>query len=513
MIIRFKSVLFKIILITAVLSIISNIALADPDPETVWIAPVGGVYYGDGYPEWIKESYVLTTTMSTTVSFDIEVHNDNNKSSPDDLLLDIWINDPSYMSYISGITVDGNSTSGWYPGEHQGVNGAYRNYTVGSIGAHSVKTLGITVVFSGDVPADFRMHFDAHNFHWQTKHGATVTSTVPAPRVVQIGIDQPEYMQSQDQFYVNITIDPQGIAISAVQYDLYYNTSAVWAEWANPGPFLKQNGADARIIFCEIYNEYDVGNKVGRITYVETISGSDGNLSSVNIPGTITTICLSAIGEPNASSHLNFGDVKISDPNKLDVPYCSVTICDNKVPVAIAISKYWVSNVASRFQCEAVLYACNSHGGGDMGKGENITYLRWDFGDGQYGISGGLEDCQKKHRYTTWKWNGTGYDPFIAYLTVRDGGCPPKSDTTSVPVTVYIAGDTNGDGIVDIYDVASVGKYWGQRADDGPCCNRYWTEKQADEADLNNDNVVDIIDAMIVGTNWNRLAYPPYVFP
>ena len=178
--IRFKNALVRIILIAAVLSIIPNITLADP--EAVSIMPVGGVYYGDGYPEWIKESYVLITPLIGTVSFDIEIHNDNIKPSPDDFVLETWINDPSYTSYVSDVTVDGNQTSGWYTGKHQGIDGAYRNYTVGSIAAKSIRTLGITVVFSGDVPADLQMHFDAHNHHWQTKqsHDATVVQTEPA---------------------------------------------------------------------------------------------------------------------------------------------------------------------------------------------------------------------------------------------------------------------------------------------------------------------------------------------
>ncbi|MCK4458488.1 MAG: hypothetical protein KAU52_02055, partial [Methanosarcinales archaeon] len=86
--IRFKSTLTRLILITAVLSLIPNITLANPDPDAVSIMPVGGVYYGDGYPEWIKESYVLITPLSATVSFDIEIHNDNNKASPDDFELE-----------------------------------------------------------------------------------------------------------------------------------------------------------------------------------------------------------------------------------------------------------------------------------------------------------------------------------------------------------------------------------------------------------------------------------------
>ena len=174
----------KGLFITITLSLISGVALADPEPETVWIMPVGGVYYNDTYPEWLKESYVLSTTLSGTVSFDIEIHNDNkNNPSPDDLQLDIWINNSAYQSYITSITVNGSTTSGWYTGKHQGINGAYRNYTVGSIPANSTRTLNITIIFSSSVPADFQLHFDAHNFHWQTRqsHDATVIPSAPTP--------------------------------------------------------------------------------------------------------------------------------------------------------------------------------------------------------------------------------------------------------------------------------------------------------------------------------------------
>ena len=436
---RFRSVLFRLILITAALSLVSSIALACPEP--LRITPVGGVYHGDEYPEWIRESYVLTTTLSETASFEIEIQNDNNESSPCDLCLDIRINDPAYTSYITCIAVNGKSTSGWYTGTHQGTDGIYRNCTVGSIGAHSSRTLCITVAFSGDSPPDFQMHFDAHNAQWRTDQSRD--ATVSAPYVVQIGIDQPEYVPPQEQFIVNVTVDPQNIAISAVQYDLYYNTSIVWAEWANPGQFLKQNDADTVVIVLSIDNRWDIENMVGKIAYAETTLGSgDGNLPSVNTSGTITTICFSAIGEVNTSSYLKFGDVKISNPDKLDVLNCSVDICENKLPVAIAKSLHRVSNVASRFQCEAVLCCCNSHGGGDTGTGETITYVRWDFGDGRYGTRCGLHGCERSHTYTTWNWIGgaTGhYVNFTAYLTVMDGGCPPLSDTTAVEVVVYIS--------------------------------------------------------------------------
>jgi hypothetical protein len=333
--------------------------------------------------------------------------------------------------------------------------------------------------------------------------------------VVQIGVDQPEYVPPQGQFIVNITVDPRSIAISAVQYDLYYNTSIVRAEWANPGPLLKQDGADTVVIVLTIDNEWDVEDMVGKVSYAETTLGSGGNLPSVNTSGTITAICFSAIGAVGTSSYLDFGDVGISNPNKLDVPCCIPMICDNEDPVAVVESRYRVSNTASTFQCFAALCCCNSHEGCDAGAGETITYVRWDFGDGEYETSQDMGDCQKHHEYMTWNWVGGEaghYVNFTAYLTVGDDGCPPGSNTTSVEVVVYIAGDTNGDGKVDICDAACVGKRYGQTAI-GPTatCGYYWTDSQADEADLNNDNRVSTIDLMIVGTNWNHLAYPPYI--
>ena len=339
-------------------------------------------------------------------------------------------------------------------------------------------------------------------------------------RVADIFIDQPDNVDPQSQFTIKIMVDPHDISISAVQYDLYYNTSVVWAEWANPGPFLNET-CNTDVTVLSIDNLWDVAGHTGKITYAETTlgSGSGGDLPSVNAEGILTTIHFSAIGERGRYTQMDLNDSKMSGPLKNDVSVritdCGVTIYNNLDPVANGTSMYRFSNVASKFQCFAVLCPCLSNGGPDLaGWGENITYVRWDFGDGQYGTSEGVDPCEvKKHEYTTWNWNEVTeeYDPFIAYLTVRDDGEPQLSNTTEVPVMVYIAGDTNGDGVVDIFDAACVGKHWGQHAA-GPVdtCDPYWAIPQADEADLNNDNDVDTIDAMIVGTNWNHLAYPPY---
>ena len=402
------------------------------------------------------------------------------------------------------------------------VNGnVYQNeWNSNGPGAHQIGVSDRTVTSDLDPSGTGNIVGFQSSEDWMEASNAFLVLTLG---VVNIGIDQPEFVDPQSQFTINITVDPKDNEISAVQYDLYYDTGVVWAEWANPGPFLKQGGASTDVTVLSIDNTFNTTH--GKISYAETTLAppGSGDLPSVNTtPGVLTTIHFSAIGERGTFSVMDIEDVMISDPNKDIVMYlitdCGVTIYDNIPPVAIATSKYHVSNVASKFQCSAALCCCNSHGGWENEsewKGNNITYVRWDFGDGQYGTSEGLEDCQKHHEYTSWNWNEVTkeYDPFIAYLTVRDDGEPQLSNTTQVEVMVYIAGDTNNDGVVDILDAACVGKHYGQSNSGEPDvpCGHYWTDPQADMADLNNDNRVTTNDLMIVGTNWNHLAYPPYI--
>ncbi|MEA3324917.1 MAG: DUF3344 domain-containing protein, partial [Euryarchaeota archaeon] len=416
------------------------------------------------------------------------------------------------VTFAPGADGSGSAGEGELIFNGQVWNDAWRDNEVHQIGISDVDVT--TYLQSTNNDAGFQSNAD-----WM--EAAVGILEVTYANEALIAIEQPDFVDPQSQFTINITVDPMGNEVSAVQYDLYYNTSVVWAEWANPGSFLNRSGP-TDVTVLSIDNTWNVASHTGRISYAETTLGSGGVLPSVNTLGVLTKIHFSAIGERGTYSYMDIRDALASDPLKQPVELvmedCGVKIYDNIPPVANASSKYHVSNVASKFQCFAALCCCNSHGGWENNsewKGNNITYVRWDFGDGQYGTSEGLEDCQKHHEYTTWNWNEVTeeYDPFIAYLTVRDDGEPQLSNTTQVEVMVYIAGDTNDDGVVDILDAACVGKHYGQEANNNPPlnCTPYWTDEQADMADLNNDNMVTTIDLMIVGTNWNHLAYPPYI--
>ena len=169
---------------------------------------------------------------------------------------------------------------------------------------------------------------------------------------------------------------------------------------------------------------------------------------------------------------------------------------------AVAKSGHRYNNIAAKFDCPA-------HLDGSISYGDNIIIeYKWNFGDGEIGYGKTVE-----HGYEIYSWIGdeTGhYVPFTASLTVKDD--EGDTDTDNIGVNVYIAGDANGDGVVDILDAACVGKHYGREADNTPPlnCIPYWTDPQADEADLNNDGRVSTVDLMLVGTNWNHLAYPPY---
>jgi len=91
------------------------------------------------------------------------------------------------------------------------------------------------------------------------------------------------------------------------------------------------------------------------------------------------------------------------------------------------------------------------------------------------------------HTYTTYRWNGSAYLPFIVHLNVtNDQG---ENNITSQLVTIWLAGDANGDGVINILDASVIGLKWNSKDE----C-----------ADLNNDGSVNILDASIIGLNWAR---------
>jgi hypothetical protein len=163
---------------------------------------------------------------------------------------------------------------------------------------------------------------------------------------------------------------------------------------------------------------------------------------------------------------------------------------ENIPPVAVAKSMHKHNNVGS---------PTFLNGSASYDPDGSITLYEWNFGDGNYDTGE-----TTNYSYASYNWNGTAYTPFDVILTVTDDGSPPLDDYDLTTVNVYIAGDANGDGVVNIMDASTIGLNWGAT---GTCEEYCWMgQDSADQADLNNDLVVNIIDTAIVGLNWGNTA-------
>ena len=181
---------------------------------------------------------------------------------------------------------------------------------------------------------------------------------------------------------------------------------------------------------------------------------------------------------------------------KQDIPGLHVLVCsESKVKLltrAIPKSDHKYNNVASKYPCPTYLNGSGFHSPGC------IAEYKWNFGDGEIGYGERVE-----HKYKTYNWVGGSsghYEPFDVSLTVKDN--EGNTDTDYIDVNVYIAGDANGDGKVNILDAVWVGKWW--RA---TCRDYAWEDPQPDGADMNNDCKINILDAVIIGANWRHTAW------
>ena len=102
---------------------------------------------------------------------------------------------------------------------------------------------------------------------------------------------------------------------------------------------------------------------------------------------------------------------------------------------------------------------------------------------------------------STFTWDTSGYTPGYCDISATATTVPDETDPTdnSLVATVYIKipGDVTGDGIVDIFDLVSVGVAFGSEEGD-PDYNP--------DADLNIDGIIDIFDAVIVAGNFGNTA-------
>lgn len=290
------------------------------------------------------------------------------------------------------------------------------------------------------------------------------------------------------QFDVQINVNPMGASIYGIEYELSFNSTVVHAKWQDDGDFMKQGGVNTNVYVNNI------DNLAGKASFAVTRTGTSIGATE---PGTFATIHFTAI-QMGANTTLDLSTIKASDPDTLpismDIINSEVEVCDNKPPVVIGKTKFKYNNQGTKYMSKTYF---DSSGSNDPNG--NIINYQWYFGDGNYGSGETVE-----YIYGSWMWNTSthSYDPFTTILTVEDDGVPMMDNSTKIPVNVYIAGDANGDGEVDIFDATLVGIKW-----DAVCGPDGWDTDQKDQADLNNDCAIDIFDAVIIGANWDNIAW------
>jgi hypothetical protein len=366
-------------------------------------------------------------------------------------------------------------------GEWHGVWNSYTGATELGIAETNVRT----DLKAADNTASFQSHIPdggTAGDYMEASNAFLVVKTAKG-RVEVVAPDECIGLSKQFDVMINVT---SVVPVYGVEYELNFDPTVIHAEWQNEGAFLKQGGATTNVYINTI------DNSAGKVRFAVTRTGTE---TGATVPGTLATVHFTTV-QMGASTELILNSVKASDPAAQEIDLGEipdiVDVCNNVPPVAAAKCLFNYNNVGTKYMSKTYFDGSASTDDG------SITNYRWYFGDGNYGTG-----VTYDHTYGSWNWNTSTdrYDPFKVILTVEDDGTPMMDNSITIPVNVYIAGDANGDGKVDILDATIVGLEWGKETTD------YWDgNERGDKADLNNDREVDIFDAVIIGANWGHTA-------
>ena len=145
----------------------------------------------------------------------------------------------------------------------------------------------------------------------------TVAAADPTMSVSQ----QPGDVGLNDTFTAEVTVNPAGGEIYAASYDLYFDVTILEAIEQTQGDFLSQGGAET----YEYLNE--INNTRGKITYVETRTGSEETVGGATETGVLASVTFKVIG--TGISDLTLKDMQFDDLTAEPEPTSTPESSDN----------------------------------------------------------------------------------------------------------------------------------------------------------------------------------------
>jgi len=310
-----------------------------------------------------------------------------------------------------------------------------------------------------------------------------------------------------DVFVINVTIDPAENEVYGAQYELNFDPAILQVIEQTKGDFLTQDGASS----IEVTNKFN--NTAGRVEYGETRMGVENGVTGTGVLASITFRVVGATG----GTDLILSNVTLSDPNatRIDalinngrvviggMPPCEAIISiPNITSTVTASAPIEIKNATNIGSCDLTLFfdpsvvRVSNVSGGDFdfifSNLENTTAGSIRIAAFQ-GPSAGLNDNVVVANVTFMVVGSVGSSTPLTLdvTTLKDASpaCNPIPYTIeNGKFTVFLNGDVNGDGVVDIADCMYLAKHIL-----GVTGFEHIIE---DAAEVNGDGVVDIADCM-----------------
>ncbi len=374
---------------------------------------------------------------------------------------------------------------------------------------------------------------------------AAEVTVAPSTRVINPGTD----------FNMNITIDPQNIAIAGAQLNIEFNRSLILVNSVSEGDLFKQGGANT------FFNNGIIDNASGTVINIfDAIIGR----KNVSTRGTLIIINATATGT-SGTSDIDISNVKISDPDGNPVVFIvnNGSVRLNSPPLLAAIGNKTVNEEqmltftlsATDADGDPLLYSPTGMPGGasfnnatqifqwtpDYTQSGNYS-MRFDLTDGIYTVHESIiiivNNVNRAPIFTSIPANGsvfnesdqvkinvTASDPdsdplsyvikidgvqvstsssYIwttdskagyhnIYISVSDGTATTDSTITIYVNKVYPRYDVNENGIVDIGDLETIGQHFNDIV--SLPYPRY---------DVNMDGIVDVLDITITAQHYGE---------